>query len=161
MSKGYYVESQTKDKQAYLATREKLLELLLPRTNLAKAVEKKINNPLHWCVYNGDVKCGIKIFRTRPMMLMDYNFEGDLAFDLIFKREVRRDYFKESITLMRKIIIEFSELIYKFLGAGPTEERNLIHSSDQKMAQFYQFLKNLKDVVMRNKENKEGESSGE
>jgi hypothetical protein len=152
MSKAYDVESKTKDKPSYFANRYKILELLLPRTNLSQCVGKQINTPLHWCVYNGDVKCGMKLFKARPFMLMEYNFEGDLAFDLIFKKEIRREFFKESITLMRKIIIDFTALILKFLCAGTAEENNLMKSCDVGMQQFYQFMKQLKDVVKESKE---------
>lgn len=154
MSRGYYIEGQLKNKQAFLQNRAKLLELLIPRTNLSMCVRSKINNPLHWCLFNGDVECGMKLYKQRPMMLMEVNSNHELPFDLFFKKEIRRNFYGESVRLMRKIIVDFSEMIYNFLKAKDEEERNLMTTSDPLMKKFYSFMKRLKEAIKLNREKK-------
>jgi ankyrin repeat protein len=155
MSRGYYIESELKDKEQFLKNRNELLDLLLPRTNLAFCVKYKINNPLHWCLFNGDVVSGMKIFNQQPMMLMERNYKHDFPFDIFFRKEIRRNYFDESIKLMRKLIIGFSKIIYDFYNATPEEEKEFLNTSDYRSKKFYKFMKQLKDVVNQNLKDKE------
>lgn len=155
MSRGYYLDNELKDQKSFLQNRSDLLDLLLPRTSLSFCVKNKINTPMHWCVFNGDIVCGMKIFNERPMMLMESNKNGELPFDLFFKKEVRLHYYKSSIILMRKLIIGFSEVILKFMNAKPSEEKNFIKSSDSMVNKFYKFMKELKEVVKTNRERQE------
>jgi ankyrin repeat protein len=152
MSRGYYIESELKDKEQFLKNRSELLDLLLPRTNLAFCIKYKINNPLHWCLFNGDVQCGMKIFNEQPMMLMERNYKHDFPFDIFFRKEIRRNYYEESIKLMRKLIIGFSKIIYDFYNATPTQESEFLNTSDYRSKKFYKFMKNLKDVLHQNLE---------
>ena len=155
MSRGYYLDNELKNQKAFLKIRSDLLDLLLPRTNLSFCVKNNINTPLHWCVFNGDIECGLKIFKERPMMLMETNKAGELPFDIFFKKEVRIHFYKNSIILMKKLILGFSELILNFMEATPSEEEKFMKTSDAFVNKFYKFMKELKTVVQANTKIKE------
>lgn len=150
MSRGYYSESDLKDKKQFLRNRNQLLDLLLPRTNLSFCVKYKINNPLHWCLFNGDVESGMKIFEKQPMMLMERNYQHDFPFDIFFRKEIRRNFYEESIKLMRKLTIGFSKIILDFWDASPEQEKELSNTSDYRSKKFYKFMKELKQMVNQN-----------
>ena len=150
MSRGYYSESDLKDKKQFLRNRNQLLDLLLPRTNLSFCVKYKINNPLHWCLFNGDVESGMKIFEKQPMMLMERNYQHDFPFDIFFRKEIRRNFYEESIKLMRKLTIGFSKIILDFWDASPDQEKELSNTSDYRSKKFYKFMKELKQMVNQN-----------
>lgn len=151
MSKGYCVENEVKDREQFWRNRLELLELILPRTDLAKCVRKGINTPLHWCVFNGDVDCGMRIFRERPMMLLEKNAHGELPFDLFYNKRVRLNYYASSIKLIRKLVVDFTDLICDFYAADDDEEQRLIiGATDKRLKKFYHFLVKLKLTLQKN-----------
>ena len=94
-------------------------------------------------------------------MLMETNKKGELPFDIFFKKEVRIHFYKNSIILMKKLVLGFSELILKFMEASPSEEKKLMKTSNSLVNKFYKFMKELKTVVQKNSEIEEQSKSEE
>lgn len=154
MSKGYSVESETSQQKHFWHNRRRLLELLLPRTDLRNAVSNRNNSPLHWCVFNGDVRCGMEIFKRDPMMLLEKNSHGELPFDLFFKKQVRRNCYGTCIRLVRKLVVDFTDLVADFYAADKDEEqRVMVNAKDLRLKKFYQFLIELKWTLAENQRN--------
>ena len=66
--RGFGIENENDDVSLFLLRRKKLIEIILLRSNLDKTVLPGMNNPLHWCMYYGDVIGGSKIFNKKPSL---------------------------------------------------------------------------------------------
>lgn len=145
MSRGYWAETELKNKTGFFKKRRRIFNILLPRTSLLKNHCRYMNNPLHWCIFYGDFENGLELFEKKPMLILEVNAEGSSPIEFLFGKKIKLHFYKESIKLVKKICAQFGNLLMDFLKADDTSK--FVLSSDVGQRKFYRFMEKLKKVI--------------
>lgn len=147
MSKCYWVKTETSIKHFYLQKRQKMVELLLPRTDLSTCVKPNINNPLHWCIFYGDQVNGLRIFKECPSLLLKTNQDGQSPIELLYEKQVKLGFYKDSVKLVKQLCLNLIKWIMKYLNEQGSVRKDPFH--DVVTNEFFRFLLDVKEVVKK------------
>ena len=145
LSRCYVFEEEMKDRSAFFKRRKDMVDLLLPRTNLSFSHQSNANNPLHWCIFYGDLANGERLFHKRPLLLQEQNELEEIPFEFLFKKKVKLSFYKTSYKLTKHLVVQFAKKILEFMEADNVDK--YLESSDTTANRFYFVLDQIKKIV--------------
>ena len=142
----YLSETETEDVETFMNKRAEMTKLILTHSDPYNLVNTGMNNPLHWCVYYGDINLGKKLFKINPGLLIQTNEIGENPFELVLNKNVKLHAYKNSFTLVKQLCLAFGELLNQFIES---EQKN-----ENLKQPFYKFLKKIITSVKKSKQTK-------
>lgn len=143
--RGYSNHVELADHSTVCAKRQRMVGLIIPLMETSTFFQPSRNSALHWCVYNGDVGSGIKIFNEVPELIMQKNIFGETPVDLFILKKVRLYMYPKSITLLQHVCSSFGLLLMDFVENDNRSEKVLD-------AEVFSLLNQLAENVKKTKE---------
>ena len=99
-----------------------------------------MNNPLHWCVYNGHYDAGMFLLAQNPLLIIQTNQDGESPLELIMSYKINRYTYPESRILFKGLFKQLIVFINDYLKEGKRND-----SINKNIPFFYTFL----DIILK------------
>ena len=97
----------------FLHEKNKIVNLLLHAgSNIRDSVQKGKNNPMHWCIYYGDLLTGMDIFKEFPLIILQTNGDGYTPMEILFHKSLQKVSKLQAKLLVKRILTIFVKSLF-------------------------------------------------